>query len=426
MKERREGDDFRFTHGAVELVLGSVRESSGDLTAVVRGYHLNGRGPVPLIAPSRLNLVAPRSRAELAKTLSGRGAVPDMDVTEWVDLVEQVCGRTYVLWERGEPFVDLVTAELPNWDRRELFKGFMPRNDPMTLFSDGGVGKSTVSAALSLSCLTGKEVIPGIPPLDQGPVLYLDWESNKGEHGHRLHTLARHLGLTLPEGFIYRRNFRALGDDIGTLRREAARLKPVLCIVDSAVPASGDDIKETGAPRGLFSGLRAMGDDLASLLLAHMSKAEAEKEQGRSRVMGSVMFENLSRSVWEGRPSEHANGEHIIGLFHRKFNGGRKRSPFALRIRYDADELPMGFDQVDIRDYSDLADRLPTYDRLHELLRAGPKTTKEIAEDLDKPQRAVLKFLKRQESIQQVRTGGGPGNPALWGLKANEDRWWAE
>jgi hypothetical protein len=421
-------------------VFGNVRESSGDLTAVVRAYYLNGRGPEPLMAPSRLNLVAPRSRAEVAKAIAARGEPTDLDAPTWGQIIEYCCGRAYVAWERGEPFVDLTTVALAPWDKRELVKGFVPRNDPVTLFSDGGGGKSTVAAALALSVLTGKEIVPGLPPLESGPILYLDWESNKDEHGHRLHRMAQHLGLTLPERFVYRRNYRAFADDLATFRREVARSQPILTVVDSAVPASGDDVKETGAAKYLFNGLRSLSESMASIVLAHMSKAEAERDSGRARVMGTVMYENLSRSVWEGRPStEAAENTLVSGWYHRKFNGGRRRSPFAIQVVYDDDDLPRGFERVDIRDYPDLDERRPTRDRLTEFLGRSKRSTKEIADFLGMEVDKARRMLKNRRDVLQLSQGGGRNNDAIWGLcvlheatdtaattgaAVGEDRWW--
>jgi AAA domain len=429
-RETREGDDFCFTWEteAIQFVLSGVREQHGDLSAIVRVNYVNGRA-MSVFPASRLNLTAPLSRGQVAKGLSGRDPVPGMEADDWHEAVAYVCDRTYVLWEQGDPFVDLSVAQLPPWDRREVVRGFVPRADPLTLFSDGGVGKSTLAVALSLSVLTGRAVIPGLEPQAQGPVLYLDWESNTGEHGHRLHTLARHLGVALPAGFIYRRQFRALADDIGAVRREVARLRPLLCIVDSAVPASGDDVKETTAPARLFAGLRSLGE-LATLLLAHMSKAEAEKERGRARVIGSVMYENLSRSVWEARVSEAAGAEHVVGLYHRKFNGGRRREPFALRVRYDDDELPAGFERVDLRDYPDLEERVSPQTRLYDVLRHGPRTTAEVAEALGVSVAGARKQLTRY-GMHAEGGGRGRGNAASWSLpdqaplKPEDDRWWA-
>ena len=107
--ERREGDEYVYDtdRGDVRVVFGNVRESSGDLTAVVRAYYLNGRGPEPLMAPSRLNLVAPRSRAEVAKAIAARGEPMDLDAPAWGQIIEYCCGRTYVAWQRGAPTIRL-------------------------------------------------------------------------------------------------------------------------------------------------------------------------------------------------------------------------------------------------------------------------------------------------------------------------------
>ena len=431
----REGDDFRFIwENDLHVVMRGVRESSGDLTAIVNVQYVNG-SVESLMAPSRLNLVAPQSRKSLAGLLAARRPMPEMTAEDWTYVIEHACGRTYTLWERGEPFVELSTLTLPPWDKRELVRGFVPRNDPLTIFADGGSGKSTYAAAIALSVMTGKEVLPGLPPLADGPILYLDWESNKNEHGHRLQGLARHLGLTLPERFYYRRNYRAFTDDLTAFRREVARLRPVLTIIDSAVPASGDDIKESASPRLLFNGLRALSEEMASLVLAHMSKAEAEKDQGRSRVMGSVMYENLSRSVWEGRPSALAPPDTLVtGFYHRKMNGGRRRNPFALKVHYGEDELPRAFERVDLRAYRDLDDRRQEKDRLYDFLRYGPRTTKDIADALGMTTEGARKACRRL-GMEQIGGGRGAGNAAMWQLplpgdsptpEPEDETWWTE
>lgn len=422
MEERREGDDFHFEQGSVQFVLGNVRESSGDLTAVVRAYYLNGRGPVPLLAPSRLNLVAPRSRAELARTIAKgkRGPASWTDDT-WGDLVEEVCGRTYVLWERGDPIIDMSEVESPPWSGRYCIDPMLPEGETTIVVADGGTGKSTYATALMASKMLGIEIIPGMRPSGRGMGLYLDWESNKHEHNRRLRSLCRGAGVEGVPPMLYRTNYRALAEDIGTFRREVATHDVGFVVVDSAVPASGDEIKDTAAPRQLFNGLRSLGDGVTRLVLAHMSKAEAEKESGRARVLGSIMYENLARSVWEMRRSEFGKpGELVIGLYHRKMNGGRLRQPMGYRVLFGEDEQPYRFERVDLNDYQDLHDRLPEKDRLKDFLRTGARTTKEIAEHLGKSQNAARMYLRRHPDITRLSSGGGTGINSLWALRAPE------
>lgn len=424
---KREGDDFRFVwdygpRTALHVIVGNVREHSGDLSAVVRVNYVNGR-TMPLIAPSRLNLVAPRSRSELAGHLAKRDAVPGVDAEEWRDVIETACLQTFALWERGDAFIDLGDEPAPDsWGGRELIKDFLPAGETTVVFADGGSGKSSLAAALCLSLVTGQTLIPGLAPVERARSLYLDWESNKHEHSRRLHSLGAQAGIDgIPNGILYRTNYRAFAEDLGAFRREVAQQSIGFVVVDSAVPAAGDDIKDTAAPRQLFNGLRALGDDVTRLVLAHMSKAEAEKESGRSRVMGSVMFENLARSVVEVRVSDHAGpNELVTGLFHRKFNGGRLREPFALRLTFGPHGQPLGYERVDLRDYPDLEDRLPQRRRIEDLLSSGARTTREVADALGITVDAASKALRRSEHVIQLSAGGGRGNTARWGLRSYE------
>lgn len=421
MKERREGEDYVFEDGgSVRIVLTMVREDRGELWAVVRPYYLNGRGPQPLIAPSRLNLVAPRSRAEMARALAAREAVPGMVPADWYDLIEQVCGRTYVLWERGDPAVDLSEVEAPAEELRYAVEPILIDGETVVWAADGGSGKSTLAGALALSLVTGRTLVPGWRPRGRRSVLYLDWESNAREHRRRLEALARAAGQPdVPAGILYRSSYRALADDLAQTQREVAQHGIGAVIVDSAVPASGDDIKDTLAPRQLFNALRSLGDGVARLVLTHLSKSEAERTQGRARALGSVMYENLARSVWELRRSDHGGaGELVVGFFHQKTNGGQLRDAFALRVRYGEDERPLRVEPVAIVAYPDLEERLPVKDRLHGFLASGERTTPEIAERLGVSAAAALRILKRRPDVIQLSPGGGRNNPATWGLAA--------
>lgn len=174
-------------------------------------------------------------------------------------------------------------------------------------------GKSTLATALTASAMTGSVFVPGLVPSGRRMGLYLDWESNKYEHGRRLQALCRGAGIEGVPPMLYRTNYRALADDISTFRREIAQQEVRFVVVDSAVPASGDDIKDTAAPRQLFNALRSLGDGVTRLVLAHMSKAEAEKENGRARVLGcySEDTEILTRSGWK-RHDEWQAGEEIL------------------------------------------------------------------------------------------------------------------
>jgi hypothetical protein len=424
LTERQEGDDYIYetAAGDVRFALMGVREDRGDLSAVVRVHCLNGAGAQPLMAPSRLNLVAPRSRADLARMLADRGLPPDMGRDEWSDLVEEACGRTYVLWETGEPMIDLAEVEPQSQERRYLVDPVLVDGETTLWAADGGTGKSTLAAALALALATGREIVPGWRVRGRRTVLYLDWESTAHEHRARINALARAAGYEeVPYGIYYRANYRALADDAGWLRREVARHGIGAVIVDSVIPAASDDIKDAASARALFNALRGLGDSVARLALTHLAKSEAEREHGRARSIGTIMFENLSRSVWELRRSDLASADaSTVGFFHRKSNVGARRDAFAVRITYGADGQPSGIDSQDPALFADLEARLPIPVRLTSYLSEGERTTKEIADHLELSERHARRILRASAAVFETAPGG-PNRPSKWGVRAWTD-----
>lgn len=417
----RIGDDYAYLwpQRNLQITLRGIREHAGELSGMVFVTHLNGTASV--LAPSRLNLGAPRSRTELAGRLAGCRE-PKLSKEDWNTCIELVCDWTYHAHEKGEPVVDLAQHTPAAGGGRWLVEPLLRRGEMNVLVADGGTGKSTLAGALAFSVMTGVPLWNGAPPTEARRALYLDWESTPDEHAPRLAALAAGYDVETPS-LLYRSNYRALADDAAWLRRTVAENEIGFVVVDSAVPASDDEINDTRAPRQLHSALRSLGPDVTPLVLAHMTKADAEKSTGRAKMLGSGMYDNLARNIWEVRKSEMAGEQHVLGLFHRKGNNSQLRRPFALSIEYGgSDCLPRSVHLAELRRYSDLAERLPAYDRLTDILRSGDSTTVEIADRLGLTQREAVRLLERNEQVRQTYRGGGRGNPSRWGLAAGN--WW--
>lgn len=430
---RYEGSDLRFTWpNDVQVLLRNVRESSGDLSAIVSVQYVNGvaQSLQSLMAPSRLNLVAPQSRKGVATLLDSRQAVPGMTARDWIDVLEYACGRTYTLWERGEPFISLDTHEPAAMSLRELLPPIAIDGEPVVLVGDGGSGKSTLAAALALSVMSGRPLLAGLEPARQVSALVCDWESNADEVTRRLVSLARGAGIDRPP-VRYRPFYRALSDEIATVEREVAACAHGLVVIDSVAPASAGSINDAEAARDLFGALRRLSG-VAKLLVAHINKADATAGGARrNRVIGNIMYENLARAVWEVKASEEsAAGELAIGLYQRKHNGGARHAPLCVRILYGADGQPEQIVGGRLEDYEDLAEKLPVQTRLGNLLSAGALSTSAIADALGITPAAAAKRLRRARGVTRLSAGGGRGNETLWGLSAPADpseeaqRWW--
>ena len=439
MQIERIGDEFIARDQDLEFLIRGIRETHDGLSGVVRSFYLNG-SKQSITAPTRINFYTAQGRSSLTKALISGRSIPGMDARAWEVLTINLCNHVSETWEEGEPFVNLGLQPEPSLTTRHAFKGFMPAGDTSVWPADGGSGKSTTAAALILSFATGIEIIPGIVPVEPGPAMLLDWESNESEHLRRLHSIARTYGIAVPANILYRRNFRAFADDISHFRREVVESGIRFLAIDSAVPASDQDIKDTAAPTRLFNAAASLGDRVTRLILAHVSK-EGAKEQGRARAIGSVMYDNLARSVIELRKSESLSKRNVLvtGFFPTKVNNGYRDDPFAIRVNYDPEtHQPTRFERIDIRTVPDLRERLPVGDRLTDLLRTGSRTTTEVAEELGVTSGAAVKILKRRDGIIEIIRGGGKGKPSLWGLSAEprptaadtptetdeDEKWW--
>jgi DNA-directed RNA polymerase specialized sigma24 family protein len=98
-----------------------------------------------------------------------------------------------------------------------------------------------------------------------------------------------------------------------------------------------------------------------------------------------------------------------VGLYHRKFNGGKELPPRGYRIAFEGQRTRI--ERIDIDTVEELSANLPLHDRITTLiLRDGPLSIKQLAEELGVTQNAVRARLSRHSSLFQ-RVG------SKWGSK---------
>jgi DNA-binding transcriptional ArsR family regulator len=108
-------------------------------------------------------------------------------------------------------------------------------------------------------------------------------------------------------------------------------------------------------------------------------------------------------------------------LTHTKINRGLRRRPFALRVFYDADELPVRLEYVPADDVPELYERLPVSTRVVDVLRRGPRKVHEIADEVGADSETVSRTLRRLRARGIVMSsedlpGGGRGKVIEWML----------
>lgn len=362
-----------------------------------------------------LNLGAGQTRSAVANQLV---AASQNDQIPWRQLLEYACLHTVQLLREGEPVVDLGASE-PSQDVRWLLRRFLPDDETTTIFAEGGSGKSILALALGVSVEAGRPLLSCIEPVRAGPVLYLDWETHRGELGRRLWWLARGHGLDAPARVLYLRPHRPLVDEIKRIRTLTRERRIALVILDSLGPACGGEPERAQTMIDTFDALRELSP-AARLVLSHVAKNGGDDPSRRRTPFGSVYVRELSRVVWELRGTPVRDGTNL-GLFLTKSNYGQLPSPLGVHLTINDADRTMALTTIAVASDPDLAYAAGLSFRIANLLgKTAPLTTNELAEELDAKEGVVRATLNRMTNVVRVSNHqtGGRGNVASWALKS--------
>ncbi|MDP3939579.1 MAG: AAA family ATPase, partial [Deltaproteobacteria bacterium] len=403
------GDDVVLTWGGYDVTITAarprIRESGGavraELNVTRAGRHLH-------LADFPLASTASR-RTEVK-------ALDDIDPTvPWRDLLAHAC-RVLVDYSRtGDgPAVELKPQM--RGGERYLVKPLLVAGHATVLFGDGGAGKGWAALLASLVVASGTPVA-GLVPTRQGKVLYLDWEADQEDQQERLALLGRDLGVD-PSGIFYRRMSRALPDVAAEIRADLHSIGDVqLIVIDSLMPAggSGGDRSWHDVSNTVFTTLRTFGPT-AQLILAHLSRSDADRPGQGAKPFGSVFNTNFPRAVWEWRRADGAPDELLVGCYHIKTNNTAKHPPFGLRLTFEPNpEHPERVTVAphDLSKEPDLLARAGLRDQLREALRARALSVADLAKALGKSEDTVRRTLNRMANRGAVKLPDG-----TWGLPA--------
>lgn len=265
-----------------------------------------------LLHQARFNLTSSSARGTLSKALQAR-----QDGCDFAGMLEQACFLSLKRWREGEPIINL--WEVPERPAgRWLIEPWVEMGGPTTLFGDGGSGKSIFALDIALSIVSGLRTV-GEAPTETGPVLYLDWETDRYEHAGRLRRLAAGIDSIGAQRnpLHYRRQSASLLDSVGHLKKQVKELNVMLVIVDSLGAARGGEPDSADLTIRVFNAAREFG--VPVLFIDHQAKNATDK----TKPFGSVYTWNLSRIVWAAaRERTDSDGSALIGLVNHKANNG--------------------------------------------------------------------------------------------------------
>src|SRR6185436_10224534 len=241
---RRQGMGYVLTAVDIgtDLSVDRLVKTRGDLHAELRVASTLAatRSRSGLLHHARFNLSSTSARTQLAKTLAWRAN--SGDGIDWFELLEELCTRVLEGERVGEPTI-MVGANPRPATKPYRLDPLIPLGDPVILYGEGGAGKSTLAAAIAVSCETGVSIIPTWVPR-KCPVLYLDWESGPDAINERVAAIAVGANLPAPAQIRYRFMARPLHDQVEDVAGFVEAEKIGLVIVDSVGLAAG--ISEQG------------------------------------------------------------------------------------------------------------------------------------------------------------------------------------
>lgn len=329
------------------------------------------------------NFSSARARKERAGLLADRSGSREID---FVGHLEEFCQRILSAERAGQPAVDLRTIERPGPDDTVYAAGFaLPRRLPTIIFGDGGACKSYLALFL-----LGSLIKQGMR------VGYFDWELAGEDHRDRLERI---YGPSMPEVF-YRRCERSLVYEADSLARIVRDNRLDYAIYDSVVFAVDGPPESAEIAGRYFRAVRQIG--IGSLHVAHVTKSEG----GDQKPFGSVFWHNGARSTYYIQLADSSpDGKTLsLGIFNRKANLSGLRQPFGFQVNFGENRTT--FIKSDPADVPDLAEKMTIRQRMIGLLKSGPKTFGELAEEMGANPDSVRKTGVRNKSVFRISDNG--------------------
>lgn len=406
----RLGDQYVVTWPETQVAMEFTRltDRHYGTTAELVVQRLAGEHSTHLWGVVQVCLTNSRAIAETAQQLDRRiGGV------DWDTMLMVAC--TQVLYEhrKPEPPVALDMVEAPA--RMDFISRFMPENELTIIAADGGSGKSLLALGLATCVMTDTPLTSRLIPARATNALYLDYETTWETHERRLSAICRGLEVPKPH-IIYQRMSRPLTEDVPNIRRMVDAYDIGLLIVDSIMPATGAGTNDVDGVVKVTNALRQIGS-VTTLGLTHVAKAQTDQRDGKFSPMGSVQWKNQARQVWTvRRGSEPGEDSMVMGFTHLKTNDGRLEEPFALQVDFTGETVT--FSQTSVVQHAEIEQIASLADRIANVLRAGAKPVREIAEELELTPESVRAYLTNRQGKSRFRRidMGGNGVAGTWGL----------
>ncbi len=362
----------------------------------------------PHLLQAEFNLSALRTRQEFKRELNKRYPVEGIN---WDEIMEQVAVIGQQEAMKGSPAVDILAdpdeiVPPPEY----IFEPFIVKGQVNCLFGDGGCGKSELAAAFAVAMSGEWPDNPWRLHITPASCLVLDWETDDYTWKYRTNRLVR--GMKRPATMIhYRHCFLPFAEDIAPIQNLIDYYAATVLIIDSVgVACGGSNLNETQTANGFFSALRML--NITSLLITHNSKGAGFGNDTKT-AFGSSYFTTTPRNVWQVKKEAQEPGQTWanIALIDNKRNDFAYRHPIGFHLDYDDPAAQVRVKRIDLGD-TELETNLPLRQRIKNLLSSGPRTVKEIAENLGAKPGTIHVTMARLKATSEVVALGDD----KWGL----------
>jgi hypothetical protein len=329
-----------------------------------------------------LNLSAQSAREARAKFCQQR-ARSAAGAFDWIGAIDDACREVIRAERHGEDAIvlDDAPAAGPPADF-DVFGLKIPADSHSQLVADGS-GMKSMLLLLILGTLAQRGI----------PVALLDGEWNAERH---LARKRRVFGDARLECLYYRRSKNSLSVERDHIRRFCDDKGIQFIGIDSISAVCDGKLADDDVARAYNRALDGLPPSLAA---AHVPKSTDPAAD--LKMFGSAFFHNFARQTWSVRKVTGQNDDVVtVMLVPHKQNDGKRLLPVALEFNFEADRIDVR--NVEPTGVQGLSESLPLRVRMMPLLKRGPLTIVQLADELGAKQDAIVKVLQRSQAFTKL------------------------
>ena len=267
-----------------------------------------------------------------ARKLNRRRPLDDYGV-DWEQIVEDMSGIVIDTVRTGEPadkIRDVDLTDAVSW----RIENVVLDNSCTLIWADGGTGKSMFATFLSVLAQEGHMSSEHGLIVEPSNVLFLDFETNQREIGHRIRMIHAGLGMDSTDtqhtnsNITYNKMVGNLSDHEDYIRDLIWEHNIQMVVIDSMGRAINGELNSEEAVIPFFDTIERLNTTV--LLISHSNK--------QGTLFGSAYTNNSARLVWEAKRSSSGKTNMDFSLFCRKANNVPIQQPQSWGVDFSNDK----------------------------------------------------------------------------------------